>query len=511
MISAESLQGFYRAAGMPPEPPATPGVRFVVLSCMDPRLQPERSLGLSVGDAYVLRNAGGRVSDDTLRSLMVALSELGAREVVVIHHTDCALNRLTNQQLRTAVQNDAGADVSTVDFLPITDLAASVREDVRRISTSPRTPGDVAVVGFVCDTNLGTLQLVVGSPLSQLPMAQTSTAGASPRTTPGAAPPPPPPVVSAPAVGPAWAADTVPRVPASSWEPPPPAAAPVVRQPWDAERHRGRAVLAAIGTVLVIVAILAGIGAVVGNGSSTTNQHRASPTTVPPTAAPTPSSPSASTVPTTISSQLSTAPVYQQPLVTPSADFEPFNQNGATGVYANGGYEVTVGAGTSELVYPATLATVTGHTSEPTTDVGVIATSTDNPNAFYGVDCRLNSSGNQGYFLEVTGGGLASIGDSSNQFAALNTPSPVILRNGQPNVIRGICSGGAGEPVRLTLIVNGVTVLHTTQSQALPPTGTVGIDVDSPSNDNGGNGPATVRFIEFAVRVPDATPPTPSS
>jgi hypothetical protein len=123
----------------------------------------------------------------------------------------------------------------------------------------------------------------------------------------------------------------------------------------------------------------------------------------------------------------------------------------------------------------------------------------------------LNSSGNQGYFLEVTGGGLASIGDSSNQFAALNTPSPVILRNGQPNVIRGICSGGAGEPVRLTLIVNGVTVLHTTQSQALPPTGTVGIDVDNPSNDNGGNGPATVRFIEFAVRVPDATPPTPSS
>ncbi len=195
MISAESLQGFYRAAGTPPEPPATPGVRFVVLSCMDPRLQPERSLGLSVGDAYVLRNAGGRVSDDTLRSLMVAVSEMGAREVVVIHHTDCALNRFTNQQLRTAVQNDAGADVSTVDFLPFTDLAASVREDVRRISTSPRTPGDVAVVGFVCDTNSGTLQLVVGSPLSQLPMAQTSTAGASPRTTSGAAPPPPPPVV----------------------------------------------------------------------------------------------------------------------------------------------------------------------------------------------------------------------------------------------------------------------------------------------------------------------------
>jgi len=500
MISAESLQGFYRASGAPPEAPAASGTRFVILSCMDPRLQPERSLGLSVGDAYVLRNAGGRVSDDTIRSLMIALSELGAREVIVIHHSDCALNRYSNQQLRAAVQNDVGADVSTVDFLPITDLAASVREDVRRITSSPRTPGDVAVVGFTCDTASGTLQLVVGSPLSQLPMAQTSTGATAPKTAP-AAPPPPPSPPAPPGAG--WNPDTVPPVPTSSWEVPP-AAAPLVTKPWDSERHRGRALLAAFGTVVVVVLILAGIGAIVGNGST---HHQASPTTTTKsTAAPTTTAPSAASP--TITAPLSVAPVYQQPLVTPSADFGAFNQDGATGVYANGGYEVTVAPGTSELVYPDTLTKVTGHASEPTTDVGVIATSTADPNAFYGVDCRLSSNGNQGYFLEVTGGGLASIGDSSNQFTSLSNTSPVILRNGQPNEIRGICSGGSGQPVHLTLVVNGVTVLQTTQDQALAPTGTVGIDVDNPSASDGGTGSATVRFQDFTVRVPDATTPT---
>jgi carbonic anhydrase len=496
MISAESLQGFYRPATAPSEQLVTPGVRFVILTCMDPRLHPEQSLGLSVGDAYVLRNAGGRVSDDTLRSLMVALSEQGAREVVVIHHSDCALNRYTNQQLRTAVQGDVGVDVSTVDFLPFTDIAASVRDDVRRISTAPRTPGDVAVVGFTCDTASGTLQLVVGSPLSQLPMAQSATAASTPKTAL-------PPRVAPPMPGPAWA-DTVPAAPASSWEVPPSAAPAVVTQPWDSERHRGRGALAAIGTLVVIAAILAAVGALVGNGT-TTARHRATPTT--------PTSPSASStpsVPTTIGSPLSVAPVYQQPLATPSPDFAAFHQSGASGTYANGGYEVTVASGTSELVYPASLMKVTGRPSEPTTDVGVIATSTSNPDAFYGVDCRLNSSGSQGYFLEVTGGGLASIGDSSNQFAALSAPSPVILRTGQPNVIRGICSGAAGEPVRLTLIVNGVTVLQTTRAQSpLPPTGTVGIDVDNPTSANGGSsGAATVRFLDFAVRVPEPPPPT---
>ena len=393
-----------------------------------------------------------------------------------------------------------GADVSNVDFLPITDLAASVREDVRRITSSPRTPGDVAVVGFTCDTTSGTLQLVVGSPLSQLPMAQTSTGATDAKPATSAPPPPPPP--SPPATGLGWSPDTVPPVPASSWETPPPPP-PVVTKPWDSEHHRGRAVLAALGTVVVVVLILAGIGAIVGNGST---HHQASPTTTKPTAAPAPTSPAGA--PTTITAPLSVAPVYQQPLVTPSADFEAFNQDGATGVYANGGYEVTVTPGTSELVYPDTLTKVTGHASEPTTDVGVIATSTDDPNAFYGVDCRLSSNGNQGYFLEVTGGGLASIGDSNNQFTSLSSPSPVILRNGQPNEIRGICSGGSGQPVHLTLVVNGVTVLQTTRDQALDPTGTVGIDVDNPSASDGGTGSATVRFQDFTVRVPDATAPT---
>ena len=191
MISAESLQRFYQAPGSPLPAPAGSGVRYVILTCMDPRLHPEQSLGLAVGDAFVLRNAGGRVSNDTLRSLMVALSQHQAREVVVIHHTDCALNRLTDQTLRAAVKGDAGIDASTVDFLTFTDLASSVRDDVARIDGSPQIPGDVAVVGFTCDTDSGHLELVVGSPLSQLPAAQTG-----PPPPPGATPTAPPPATA---------------------------------------------------------------------------------------------------------------------------------------------------------------------------------------------------------------------------------------------------------------------------------------------------------------------------
>ena len=509
MISAESLQSFYRAPGTPPpEQPAGPGVRFVVLTCMDPRLHPEQSLGLSVGDAYVLRNAGGRVSDDTVRSLMIALSQQGAREVVVIHHTDCALSRQTNQTLQAAVKSNVGVDVSTVDFLTFSDLAGSVRDDVTRIARAPQTPGDIAVVGFVCDTNSGILELVVGSPLSQLPAAQTAPPPPPPSTAPAPAPVPPVPPApgpawaaaeaAAPAAAPAWA-DTVPVVAASSWEAPPPAApiSGVQRAP-----GRGRGVLAGCGTLILIVAMVIAAIALLSPGTSSSH-HAAAPSTSSTSAATVPTTrpggPSA--VPTTVNSELTGQPVYTQPLVVSSSDFEAFNSSGASGTYSGGGYNVTTDPSTSEIVYPSTLQKVTGQSSEPTIDVGVIGGSSS-IDAYYGVVCRLTSDGNQGYFLEVSGGGLASIGDANSQFATLSTPSPFILQHGAPNLIRGICSGGAGSPVHLTLIVNGVTVLQTTRSSSvLSPTGTVGINVN-----NSGTGPATVHFNEFEVRVPAATP-----
>ena len=493
MISAESLQGFYRPAGASPQRAARRGLRFVILTCMDPRLRPEQSLGLSVGDAYVVRNAGGRVSDDTLRSLMVALSEQGAREVVVIHHSDCAVGRHTNEELRVTVQRDAGVDASRVDFLTFNDIAGSVRDDVARISSCREIPRDVTVVGFTCDTDTGTLQLVVGSPRSQLPAAQSA-----PTDSPLKSTPPPRSAKASPSdPGPAWA-DPVPVVPASSWATPPSSAPPTfATQPWGSERRRGRRALAAIGTVVVVVAVLATIGALAGTPRHTSTTR--------PTA---PSPSSAATVPTTTGSPLGVDPVYQQTLAAPSPDFGAFRATGATGTFANGGYEVTVAPNTDELVYPASLMKVTGERSNPTIDVAVTASSTSSPNAYFGVLCRLTASGNQGYFLEVTDGGLAAIGNSSQQFAALTTPNPAIHLDGQPNVIRGICSGDAGEPVRLTLIVNGVTVLQTTHTQSpLNPTGTVGINIDNA----GPSGGATVHFSDFAVRVPGPTPPSTST
>ena len=542
MISAESLQAFYRAPDAASgATPTGSGARFVILCCMDPRLRPEQSLGLSVGDAYVLRNAGGRVSPDTIRSLLVALSQQGAHEIVVIHHTDCAMSRHTNQDLRAAVSGSVGTDASGVDFLTFSDLAGSVRDDVNTLRASPQIPKTVTVVGFTCDTDSGTVQLVVGSPTSQLPQAQLgaptdapaaftpavsgaptgtllpSLPGMGLTTTALAAPPPPAPTPepvpwAAPPNPPNWA-DPVPAVAASGWETPPSVTPTTGHSPFNHDRRRFRAG-PWIGTILVIVGIIAAIGALSGHhhsssssSSATTPPSHSTPTGPPSTAAPTvPTAPAAGTAP--VESLLTTTPVYQQLLGVPAPDFEAFNSDGANGKYANGGYEVTTDPGSSEIVYPDTITKVTGQPSAPTVDVEVIASSTTNPDAYYGVACRLANDGNNGYFLEITDHGLAAIGDSNGEFVSTSSPNIVIVQNG-PNDIRGVCSGAAGQPVHLTLFVNGIQVLQTTRSSGvLSPDGTVGINVDTPQNGSGsGSGSATVKFNNFAVRVPAPTTP----
>ncbi len=89
---------------------------------MDARVQPERLLGLEPGDAHVLRNAGGRASDDALRSLALSAHLLGTRHVAVVHHTDCGQLRFSNEELRARLAAEAGIDASGVDFLPFADL-----------------------------------------------------------------------------------------------------------------------------------------------------------------------------------------------------------------------------------------------------------------------------------------------------------------------------------------------------------------------------------------------------
>ncbi len=140
--------------------PMPPGRQVSVLVCMDARLHPEKFLGLDEGDAHVIRNAGGRASDDALRSLIISYKLLGTREFVVIHHTDCGMLTFTNEVLRDLLRKDLNADASGIDFLPFSDLDESVRQDVQTIRSSPLIPDDITVTGFVFDVKTGRLREV---------------------------------------------------------------------------------------------------------------------------------------------------------------------------------------------------------------------------------------------------------------------------------------------------------------------------------------------------------------
>ena len=109
--------------------PMPPARHVAILTCMDARIHPEQALGLAIGDAHMIRNAGGRASDDAIRSLIISSRLLGTNEFAVIHHTDCGMLTFTNQQLREKLADEAGADASGIDFLPFSDLRKSVTED----------------------------------------------------------------------------------------------------------------------------------------------------------------------------------------------------------------------------------------------------------------------------------------------------------------------------------------------------------------------------------------------
>jgi carbonic anhydrase len=127
---------------------------LVVLTCMDARLDLFRSLGLEVGDAHILRNAGGRASDDAIRSLVVSAHLLGTREIGVIHHTNCGLEGVTDEEVaeRTGVTGMA--------FLAFPDARESVRDDVERIVGLGHLPDGMVVWGAVYDVDSGALDVV---------------------------------------------------------------------------------------------------------------------------------------------------------------------------------------------------------------------------------------------------------------------------------------------------------------------------------------------------------------
>ncbi len=141
--------------------PMPPARQVAIVACMDARLHPAEFLGLAVGDAHVIRNAGGRASDDAIRSLIISSQLLGTKEFAVIHHTDCGMLTFSNDDLRAKLA-DSG-DASGIDFLPFSDNEASVREDVETIRNSPFIPDGISVSGYIYDVNTGALQTVVSA------------------------------------------------------------------------------------------------------------------------------------------------------------------------------------------------------------------------------------------------------------------------------------------------------------------------------------------------------------
>ena len=152
-----------------------PARQFAILTCMDARLDPAQYAGLSEGDAHVIRNAGGRGSDDAIRSLIISHKLLGTKEWFVIHHTDCGMALFTDQiirdllskSLKTAtidengwrnIEEEGGSDEARfIPFLTFTNLEESVIEDVKRIKSHPLVPKNIPVYGFIYDVKSGQL------------------------------------------------------------------------------------------------------------------------------------------------------------------------------------------------------------------------------------------------------------------------------------------------------------------------------------------------------------------
>jgi carbonic anhydrase len=135
-----------------------PERKLAVLTCMDTRLS-IRTLGLKTGDAHIIRNAGGIVTEDSLRSLVVSHYLLGTEEIMVINHTDCGLMHTSEQELRMRVQNRAGtAAISPAFFYAFQNIEENVRHQLEKLRTHPWIPKEVAVRGFVYDVASGRLR-----------------------------------------------------------------------------------------------------------------------------------------------------------------------------------------------------------------------------------------------------------------------------------------------------------------------------------------------------------------
>ena len=139
--------------------PVPPGRRVAIVACMDARLNPYGLLGLSEGDAHIIRNAGGAVTPDVIRSLTISQRLLGTEEIMLIHHTDCGMLTFSNEEFQQMLEEHSG-ERPEWHAMPFSDLAEDVRDSIKRIKESPFIPKKDVVRGFVYDVKTGRVEEV---------------------------------------------------------------------------------------------------------------------------------------------------------------------------------------------------------------------------------------------------------------------------------------------------------------------------------------------------------------
>jgi carbonic anhydrase len=139
--------------------PLPPARKVAVLACMDARLVPSRILGLQEGDAHVIRNAGGVVTDDAIRSLAISQRLLGTQEIVLLHHTDCGMLTFSDDDFKRSIQDETGIKPEWA-VEAFTDLEEDIRQSIARIQASPFIPNKDSVRGFVYDVHTGDVREV---------------------------------------------------------------------------------------------------------------------------------------------------------------------------------------------------------------------------------------------------------------------------------------------------------------------------------------------------------------
>jgi carbonic anhydrase len=141
--------------------PMPPARKVAVVACMDARLSVEQALGLNTGDAHVIRNAGGIVTEDALRSLLISQHLLGTQEVLIVNHTDCGMLTFKDEELRQRLEKETGtAVVAPVHFHAFGEVEENVRRQIERVRSHPWIPKHISVRGFVYDVKTGRLHEV---------------------------------------------------------------------------------------------------------------------------------------------------------------------------------------------------------------------------------------------------------------------------------------------------------------------------------------------------------------